>query len=97
MLMFDLFIHIFINLDKIGMPISEQYDPRKTYFHSESKKSGSSNDQIEKMKIYFKSMWDRIDIKIRKQIFKIYEPDLLIYNYHWDYTNNDISFNLPEN
>ena len=81
--------------DKIGMPISPELDPRKTIYHSESDQSGSAKEKIEKMKLYFKTMWNRIDIDIRKRIFEIYENDLKIFNYSWNYLTNDIDFNLP--
>jgi len=70
-------------------------DPRKSYYHSNSEIEGNENDkskEIGKKKEYFKAMWNEVKLSTRKKIFEIYQQDMEMFGYSWNYENNEINF-----
>ena len=45
-------------------------------------------------KDYFKEMWDKVKLSTRKRIFEIYQQDLEMFGYSWNYENNEINFDI---
>ena len=84
-------------MDKVKLKLPENLDPRISHFHSNSNTEGTEDDkmkEIEKKKKYFKEMWDKVKLSTRKKIFEIYEQDLEMFGYSWNYENNEIKFDL---
>ena len=84
-------------MDKVKLKLPDDLDPRKSHYHSNSQTEGSENDkskEIEKKKEYFKEMWDKVKLSSRKKIFEIYEQDLEMFGYSWNYENNEINFDV---
>ena len=84
-------------MDKVKLKLPDDLDPRKSHYHSNSQTEGNENDkskEIEKKKEYFKEMWDKVKLSSRKKIFEIYEQDLEMFGYSWNYENNEINFDV---
>ena len=81
----------------MNLKLPDELDPRKSHHHSNSKIEGNENDkskEIEKKKEYFKEMWDKVKLSTRKKIFEIYQQDMEMFGYSWNYENNEINFEI---
>ena len=84
-------------MDKVNLKLPDELDPRKSHHHSNSEIEGNENDkskEIEKKKEYFKEMWDKVKLSTRKKIFEIYQQDMEMFGYSWNYENNEINFEI---
>ena len=81
----------------MNLKLPDELDPRKSHHHSNSEIEGNENDkskEIEKKKEYFKEMWDKVKLSTRKKIFEIYQFDMEMFGYSWNYENNEINFEI---
>ena len=81
----------------MNLKLPDELDPRKSHHHSNSEIEGNENDkskEIEKKKEYFKAMWDKMKLSTRKKIFEIYQQDMEMFGYSWNYENNEINFDI---
>lgn len=81
----------------MNLKLPDELDPRKSHHHSNSEIEGNENDkskEIEKKKEYFKEMWDKVKLSTRKKIFEIYQQDMEMFGYSWNYENNEINFEI---
>ena len=81
----------------MNLKLPDELDPRKSHHHSNSEIEGNENDkskEIEKKKEYFKGMWDKVKLTTRKKIFEIYQQDMEMFGYSWNYENNEINFDI---
>ena len=81
----------------MNLKLPDELDPRKSHHHSNSEIEGNENDkskEIEKKKEYFKAMWDKVELSTRKKIFEIYQQDMEMFGYSWNYENNEINFDI---
>ena len=81
----------------MNLKLPDELDPRKSHHHSNSEIEGNENDkskEIEKKKEYFKAMWDKVKLSTRKKIFEIYQQDMEMFGYSWNYENNEINFEI---
>ena len=84
-------------MDKVNLKLPDELDPRKSHHHSNSEIEGNENDkskEIEKKKEYFKEMWNKVKLSTRKKIFEIYQQDMEMFGYSWNYENNEINFDI---
>ena len=84
-------------MDKVNLKLPDELDPRKSHHHSNSEIESNENDkskEIEKKKEYFKEMWDKVKLSTRKKIFEIYQQDMEMFGYSWNYENNEINFEI---
>ena len=81
----------------MNLKLPDELDPRKSHHHSNSEIESNENDkskEIEKKKEYFKEMWDKVKLSTRKKIFEIYQQDMEMFGYSWNYENNEINFEI---
>ena len=81
----------------MNLKLPDELDPRKSHHHSNSEIEGNENDkskEIEKKKEYFKEMWNKVKLSTRKKIFEIYQQDMEMFGYSWNYENNEINFDI---
>ena len=50
--------------------------------------------EIQNKKEYFKEMWNKVKLSTRKKIFEIYQQDMEMLGYSWNYENNEINFEI---
>ena len=50
--------------------------------------------EIQNKKEYFKEMWNKVKLSTRKKIFEIYQQDMEMFGYSWNYENNEINFEI---
>ena len=84
-------------MNKVNLKLPDELDPRKSHHHSNSAIEGNEKDkskEIEKKKEYFKEIWNKVKLSTRKKIFEIYQQDMDMFGYSWNYENNEINFDI---